>query len=226
MMRFMRRHARPLPAARPPSSRRDEAGVVVLEMAVAIALLATLLIGSTEVALIMTQKRKAELAYYVAGDLVSSHIGVFTCAQLRDYVTAAIAVYRAGNMGAAPGSANGTDPEAEMGTPEFRFRLAGVKVRREYGVLHARIAWSAQADVSSDYALGADVDLPPEMMIEGQFYLLLDGRTYLRSPLHFFAASSGTFMVIANERIFVPRHQSSLMLSGPQDARCAYDATI
>ncbi|MCB1883163.1 MAG: hypothetical protein KDG89_04065 [Geminicoccaceae bacterium] len=222
----MRHSGRSTPLARPPSPRPDEAGVVIVEMAAAIGLLALLLIGSTEVALLMTQKRKAELAHYVAGDLVSSHVGGFTCAQFRDYVAAAIAVYRAGNLGASTGSANGAEAETEVGTPEFRFRLAGVKVRREDGVLHARTAWTAEADLASDYALGADVVLPPEMMIEGQFYVLLDGRTYLRSPFHFFSTSDGYFTVLANERVFVPRHQSSLMLSGPQDARCAYDNAI
>lgn len=201
----------------------NQAASVAIEMAAAIGFLTVGLLSLIEMGTMQIQFRQGDNAYAVFSDLVSSHQGDLSCSQLDSYYEIAFSAFKAGNPAAAATVNDEDNPDDRVGSEEFRLHLAGVRVEEENGDLAARVHWQVRFADTTQYVVDAEVTLPAELLIENQFYFLLQGRTHV-TPLFSFLAvgSDGYFDVEVDEQIFLPRFVSNMALVGPQTNWCEY----
>lgn len=207
-----------------PNILRDCAAAVAIEMAAAIGFLTVSLLALVEVGVMQVQYRQGDHGYAVFSDLIQTHQGDMTCAQVGAYFDIAFTAFLAGNP-AASDTMIETGANNNAGSDEFRLRLAGVRVGREDDEFVARVQWHARMAGATHFQLGDEVILPDELLIDNQFYLILQGRTHVVPVFTFLTGGRDqVFGRDIDEQIFLPRYSGSIEIIGPETSWCEHDA--
>ena len=174
----------------------------------------------------MKGQERGEFAFYALGDAISSRRNNVTCQALDQLSQQAWTMYQYGNW--AKRDFNQNKDFDKGGAEDFRFRIYGVTVQEptDPGAnpnnLRAHVdweftrTWNRIRDEPGSVP-GSLIGMPLEYQVPGEFYIIIEGRNFVRPPLNiltFFGTKDYRRQV---SYYFSPRYLPMIDLSGPWD---------
>ena len=203
----------------------ERSGAVAVEMAAVFGLLTVALLGLVEVGISQTQQKYADHAFAVFSELLMSHRGDVTCEQIDEYFTLAVQTFNTGNVGPEQSQGNFTSGSEQPKSKPIRLRVAGVEIERDSnGSVRQVVKWHSRKDFSTEYSLGPQNILPTNLEIEGQFYFVVEGRTYLYPAFNLLSGGGEPLIEDIEPHIFLPRYQSTTDMTGTKTSWCEFAA--
>ncbi|MEO0328916.1 MAG: TadE family protein [Pseudomonadota bacterium] len=209
----------------------NENGVVSIEAAIILPVMGAILLGSYAYGSVLMQKSRAYYSFYSTGDVISSKETAITCDFLDRVTTLAYEGYEYGNWGKLSArSPYYQDGWTDRGAEDLRLQIHGIRVLSpgdpDYNPnnARARILWSfhrtwngirrERMTEPGDY-----IDVPPAYRLPGEFYVLMEGRHFMRFPIDFGDKSKNDWRSLweqGYQTYWSPRYQPEINLTGSE----------